>query len=34
VEPPAMLLHHWVEGRGLVTHHVPVGSFEGPFPFA
>lgn len=34
VEPPAMLLHHWAEGRGLVTHYVPIGTFEGPLPFA
>lgn len=34
IEPPAMLLHHWRPGTGLVTHFVPVGSFLGPYPFA
>jgi Icc protein len=34
VEPPAMLLHHWRQGTGLVTHFVPIGSFPGPYPFA
>jgi len=34
VEPPAILLHHWRPGTGLVTHFVPVGSFPGPYPFA
>ena len=34
LEPPAMLLHHWREERGLVTHFVPIGTFPGPFPFA
>jgi Icc protein len=33
VEPPAMLLHHWRPGAGLVTHWVPIGSFPGPLPF-
>lgn len=34
IEPPAMLLHHWRAGTGLVTHFVPIGAFPGPFPFA
>jgi 3',5'-cyclic AMP phosphodiesterase CpdA len=34
IEPPAMLLHHWRTGTGLVTHFVPIGTFPGPFPFA
>lgn len=34
IEPPAMLLHHWRDGRGLVTHFVPIGTFPGPYPFA
>lgn len=34
IEPPAMLLHHWRAGTGLVTHFVPIGTFPGPFPFA
>jgi 3',5'-cyclic AMP phosphodiesterase CpdA len=34
VEPPAFHLHAWFEGNGeLVTHHVPVGDFAGPYPF-
>lgn len=34
VEPPAFLLHDWQPARGLVTHHVPIGAFPGPLPFA
>lgn len=34
IEPPAMLLHHWQAGTGLVTHYVPIGTFAGPYPFA
>ena len=34
IEPPAMLLHHWRPGTGLVTHFVPIGTFPGPYPFA
>ena len=34
VEPPALLLHHWQPGTGLITHFVPIGSFAGPYPFA
>lgn len=34
IEPPAMLLHHWQEGTGLLTHFVPIGTFPGPYPFA
>jgi len=36
VEPPAFHLHEWFAGDGfgdLVTHHVPIGDFAGPFPF-
>jgi len=36
VEPPAFHLHAWFAGEGfgqLVTHHVPIGSFDGPHPF-
>jgi len=33
LEPPAMLLHHWREGPGTVTHHLPIGNFPGPFNF-
>jgi len=34
VEPPAMLLHHWRPQLCLITHLVPIGSFQGPLPFA
>ena len=36
IEPPAFHLHTWFEGDGfgqLVTHHVPIGEFDGPHPF-
>jgi Icc protein len=36
VEPPAFHLHSWFPGEGfgrVVTHHVPIGSFDGPHPF-
>jgi Icc protein len=36
VEPPAFHLHIWFPGEGfgdVVTHQVPIGSFEGPHPF-
>ena len=36
VEPPAFHVHAWFAGDGfgdLVTHHVPIGDFAGPFPF-
>jgi 3',5'-cyclic-AMP phosphodiesterase len=36
VEPPAFHLHSWFPGDGfghLVTHQVPIGSFDGPHPF-
>jgi Icc protein len=34
LEPPALLLHHWQPGSGLITHFVPIGTFPGPYPFA
>ncbi|MBI3199355.1 MAG: phosphodiesterase [Rhodospirillales bacterium] len=34
VEPPALLLHHWRPGTGLITHFMPIGTFPGPYPFA
>ena len=34
LEPPALLLHHWQPGAGLITHYVPIGVFPGPYPFA
>jgi 3',5'-cyclic AMP phosphodiesterase CpdA len=36
VEPPAFHLHVWFHGEGfgrVVTHHVPIGDFDGPHPF-
>ena len=36
VEPPAFHLHVWFPGEGfgsVVTHHVPIGDFDGPHPF-
>lgn len=36
VEPPAFHLHTWFPGEGfgtLVTHQVPIGTFDGPHPF-
>ncbi|MBR1120091.1 phosphodiesterase [Bradyrhizobium lablabi] len=36
VEPPAFHLHTWFPGAdfgNVVTHHVPIGKFDGPHPF-
>ena len=36
VEPPAFHLHAWFPGEAygsVVTHHVPIGDFDGPHPF-
>lgn len=36
IEPPAFLLHVWVPGNDfgtLTTHVVPIGDFQGPYPF-
>jgi Icc protein len=36
VEPPAFHLHAWFPGQGfgsIVTHQVPIGTFDGPHPF-
>jgi Icc protein len=36
VEPPAFHLHTWFPGDGygaVVTHQIPIGDFEGPYPF-
>lgn len=33
IEPPAFLLHHWTPDMGLITHWVPIGTFEGPYLF-
>jgi 3',5'-cyclic AMP phosphodiesterase CpdA len=34
MEPPGFHLHHWSTERGLVTHHVPIGSYPGPYQFS
>jgi 3',5'-cyclic AMP phosphodiesterase CpdA len=34
LEPPALLLHHWKPDTGLITHHVMIGDYPGPYPFA
>ncbi|KAF1056754.1 MAG: 3',5'-cyclic adenosine monophosphate phosphodiesterase CpdA [Pseudomonas delhiensis] len=34
LEPPGLLLHEWRNGRGMLTHWLPVGNFTGPWPFA
>ncbi|MCA3624615.1 MAG: phosphodiesterase [Methylobacterium sp.] len=34
IEPPAFHLHIWSNAdQSLLTHHVPVGDFDGPHPF-
>jgi 3',5'-cyclic-AMP phosphodiesterase len=33
IEPPGMLLHHWREGTGMVSHFMPIGQFRGPLEF-
>jgi 3',5'-cyclic AMP phosphodiesterase CpdA len=33
MEPPAVLLHTWLDGAGLVTHTSFVGDYAGPYPF-
>ena len=33
MKPPGFHLHLWSKEAGLVTHGVPIGKFEGPFPF-
>lgn len=33
MEPPAILLHLWRPGPGLVSHTSYVGAFDGPHPF-
>jgi 3',5'-cyclic-AMP phosphodiesterase len=36
VEPPAFHLHSWFPSEGfgsVVTNHVPIGDFDGPYPF-
>jgi 3',5'-cyclic AMP phosphodiesterase CpdA len=33
MEPPAVALHQWLPGTGLVTHLSYVGNYDGPYPF-
>ncbi len=33
MEPPAVALHQWQAGTGLVTHLSYVGEYDGPYPF-
>lgn len=36
IEPPAFHLHAWFPGEGfgrVVTHWMPIGDFDGPYPF-
>ena len=32
-EPPALQLLHWQDGIGLVGHILPIGRFDGPYPY-
>jgi Icc protein len=32
MEPPGFMLHRWKDGQ-LLSHAVPIGDFDGPFPF-
>lgn len=34
MEPPGFHLHRWSAAHGLVTHHVPIGSYPGPYQFS
>jgi 3',5'-cyclic-AMP phosphodiesterase len=34
MEPPGFHLHQWTPGGGLVTHHVHIGNFAGPYRFS
>ncbi|MCB1991724.1 MAG: phosphodiesterase [Geminicoccaceae bacterium] len=34
LEPPGFHLHRWTETEGLVTHHVHLGSYPGPYYFS
>ncbi|MDY0768499.1 MULTISPECIES: phosphodiesterase [Serratia] len=33
LEPPGMLLHLWKKHQGLSTHYLPIGQYDGPWPF-
>lgn len=34
LEPPGLHLHRWSEAEGLVTHHVHLGCYPGPYYFS
>jgi len=34
MEPPGFHLHQWTPDGGLVTHHVHIGAFAGPYRFS
>jgi 3',5'-cyclic AMP phosphodiesterase CpdA len=33
LEPPALHLHQWTPGAGIITHLAYIGDFPGPYPF-
>ena len=33
MDPPAVALHQWRLGTGLVTHLSYIGEYDGPYPF-
>ena len=33
MEPPGLQLHLWSPAAGLATHTMPIGEYDGPFPF-
>lgn len=33
LEPPGMLLHRWHPHQGMATHYLPIGQYDGPWPF-
>jgi hypothetical protein len=33
MDPPAVALHQWRPGTGMVTHLSYVGEYDGPYPF-
>ena len=33
LEPSGILLHRWQENQSMVTHYLPIGQYDGPWPF-
>lgn len=33
IEPAGLLLHRWQPASGFTTHYLPLGQYEGPWPF-